>query len=300
MFSDGLNLLARSGPTRTLRKLLPQRLTIRRVKERLRPLTDPVRYQLMLHFQQRQNRVYTQFHRFPSQYRVLTERLLPAMLRRDPSLLHRALNIAVFACCSGEEVVTLSHCLQAQFPDLKLRIRGYDLVEEVVERARAGRYSRQEVYCGPFVTEDFVQGAFDRDGDSFHVKPALREGVSFDVGDITDRAFMTNHEPYDLVFAQNVLFHLPRPAARAAFHNLTGILRPGGALFISGMDSDMRVQLTKAARLAPVEYLIEEIHQEARVDRGTAWAHQYWGREPFSRHSPNWLRKFSTVFVAET
>lgn len=299
MFADGPGTAARSAPARTLRRLLPRRLTIRQVKDRLKPIADPLRYRLMVHFQRRENRVYTQFHRFPNQYRVLTDKLIPALMRRDPSLPERPLRIAVFACCSGEEVVTLAHCLRTRFPQLKLHIQGYDIVSDVVERARTACYAKEEVLAGPFVTDDFIEAVFDRHGDSYRVKPALREGVHFDVGDITDSTFMARHEPYDLVFAQNVLFHLPRPVARQAFQNLTGVMRPGGALFVSGMDSDMRVRLTRTARLTPVEDRIEEIHDDARVDRGTSWAHQYWGREPFSRRSSDWVRKFSTIFIAE-
>ena len=96
--------------------------------------------------------------------------------------------------------------------------------------------------------------------------------------------------------AQNVLFHLPRQRAREAFDNLTALLKPKSALFINGMDTDMRIQLTKKSGLEPLDYLVEEIHEDARVDRGNAWAGSYFGRQPFSRSSRDWLRKYCTIY----
>lgn len=279
-------------PFDALRGLLPQQ-----VKDGLKPYVNPVRYKLMLQFQPRKNRIYSQFDRFPHQHQALIDKVVPVLLDNDPTLAERPLEIAVFACCTGEEVITLSHRLRAAFPKLKLRIRGYDLVSDVVAHARTGRYSQEQVYSGPFVRDDFVQAVFERDGDEFRVRAALLDGVSFEVGDITDGADVGKHAPFDLVFAQNVLFHLPRPVARQAFHHLSGAVRPGGALVISGMDADMRIQLTGAAGLIPLEYLVEEIHEDARVDRGATWSYQYWGREPFSRNSPDWLRRYSTIFL---
>ena len=298
MFSNQPNPWDGRRAGRGVRDFVAAGISVQRAKETLRPLINPIRYKFALRFQRRQNRIYTQFRRFPNQLRVLTEHVLPAMLERDPTLAQRPLRIAVFACCSGEEVVSLSHSIRTAFPQLSLRIQAYDLVGEVVERAQTGCYSKEEVYAGPFVSDDFVQQVFEVENETYRVKPALREGVTFETGDITSEAFMGALEPFDLVFAQNVLFHLPRPVARRAFHNLAGLLRPGGALFINGMDSDMRIELTKAAKLTPVETLIEEIHNDARVDRGGAWAHQYWGREPFSRSGADWTRRHGTIFTS--
>lgn len=267
------------------------------IKKGIRRAVEPIKYRLMLRFQPRQNRVYTQFFRFPHQYRALVERVVPSLLARDPDLGQRGLDVAVFACCSGEEVYTLKSELARAFPGLDVRVRGYDIVPEVIEQARVGEYSEVQVRAGPFVTEEFLVAAFDRDGETFRVKPGLRESTSFDVCDMTSPDFMSSLPKFDLVYAQNVLFHLPRPVAAEAFKLLVGLMAANSALFINGMDTDMRVALTKAHGLDPLDYLVEEIHEDARVDRGANWANQYWGREPFSKASSNWLRKFGTIYV---
>jgi chemotaxis protein methyltransferase CheR len=268
-----------------------------RIRRGIRRAIEPLKYRLMLRFQPRKNRVYTQFFRFPHQYLALVERIVPDLLARDPTLRERGLDVAVFACCSGEEVYTLKGELAQAFPELEVRVRGYDIVPEVIEQARVGEYSEAQVRAGPFVTERFLDGSFDRDGETFRVKPSLRTSTSFAVGDMTSSDFMSSLPRFDLVYAQNVLFHLPRPVAASAFKHLVGLMAANSALFINGMDTDMRIALTKAHDLDPLDYLVEEIHEDARVDRGAKWANQYWGREPFSKASTDWLRKFGTIYV---
>jgi chemotaxis methyl-accepting protein methylase len=136
---------------------------------------------------------------------------------------------------------------------------------------------------------------FDQSGDKLSVKPEFASRVSFGIGDITDAAYMAGLPRADLVFAQNVLFHLPRPVARRAFDNLVSCLRPGGAFFVNGMDTDMRAKLTRQYGLEPVAQRIAEIHEEARVDRGANWASSYWGREPL-KMSGDWVRKYCTIY----
>ncbi|MCA0902163.1 CheR family methyltransferase [Microbulbifer agarilyticus] len=244
----------------------------------------------------RTNRVYTQFHRFPHQYRALVERVLPQIIS-DPAAQMR---ILIFGCCSGAEPISLATTLRRHFPDLDFRIEAFDIVPEVIERAQNPIYSREEVYQGPFVTEDFVGRTFDIEGDNYRVKPEILDSIQFHVGDMLDTDFIAELGHADLVFAQNVLFHLPAANARQAFAHLEKLVAPGGALFVNGMDMDMRVQLTKKFQLQPEDYLIEEIHNDARRDRGDGWAGAYWGRKPFSRRSREWIREHCTIYRKAT
>ena len=266
-----------------------------RAKRYLRGLTDPIRYRLRLHFQPRQNHIYTQFYRFPTQLAVLAEDVLPRLLAGRTPTPDAPLEVAVFACCSGEEAYTLAYLLATRAPGVPFRVRGYDIVPELVEQAKAGSYTRDHVYSSPFVTDELVSAMFDQNGDKLSVKAEFASRVTFAIGDITDAAYMAGLPRADLVFAQNVLFHLPRPVARQAFENLVSGLRPGGAFFVNGMDTDMRAKLTKQFGLEPVAQRIAEIHEEARVDRGANWASSYWGREPLKR-SGDWVRKYCTIY----
>jgi chemotaxis methyl-accepting protein methylase len=268
---------------------------VSRAKQYLRRLTDPIRYRLRVHFQPRQNHIYTQFCRFPSQCEVLVEDILPRLLAKRGVARDEPLEIAVFACCSGEEAYTLAYVLATRLPGLSFRVRGYDIVPAVIAQAKLGSYTREHVYSGPFVSEAFVTGLFEVRDDTHTVRPQFASLVSFEVGDMTDAAFMDRLPRSDLVFAQNVLFHLPRPVAKRAFENLVSLLGSGGSLFVNGMDTDMRSRLTRHHDLEPVTLRIAEIHEEARVDRGAHWANSYWGREPL-KMSGDWVRKYCTIY----
>jgi len=256
-----------------------------------------LKHSLVVRFSKRENRVYTQFYRFPHQYRAIVERVIPRLRAGEIGAQSAPLEILMFACCSGAEAFSLSYVLQKHFPGLRFRIRGFDLVAPVIEKAKSATFTREEVFQGPFVTEEYVREAFDSiDAHHYRVKRPIAEACSFAVGDLLDRRSMEALGQADLVIAQNVLFHLPRPAARAAFGHLHHALKPGGALFVNGMDIDMRIELTRKLALEPLDYLVEEIHNDARVDRGSGWAGAYWGRKPFSRDSREWLREHGTIY----
>jgi chemotaxis methyl-accepting protein methylase len=256
-----------------------------------------IKHQLVLRFAKRENRIYTQFCRFPHQFRAVVEKVVPRLRPGVIGADTQPLDIVVFACCTGAEAFTLSYTLQKHFPNLRFRIRGFDLVGEVVERARLATFTREEVLKGPFVTDEFVKEAFDAaDAGALRVKSSIAAPITFGVGNLLDGAFMQSLGKVDMVLAQNVLFHLPRPQARVAFGHLHDMLKAQGALLVNGMDTDMRVALTRRLNLEPLDYLVQEIHDDARVDRGAGWAGTYWGRRPFSRNSREWLRKYGTIF----
>lgn len=257
-----------------------------------------LRYRWMLKVSPRQNRVYTQFYRFPNQYTALIDRILPLVLEAKEPASPRTLEIVLFGCSNGAEPYSLSSVLLQRFPTLQFRIRAFDIVEDVLEKARIGVYPRDEVYQSPFITDAFVEATFDREADgSFRIKPNVAAPVTFAAASILDAELMQKLGTADLVIAQNMLFHLDPPLARIAFNHLIGLLHERSALFVNGMDTDMRIDLTKRHALEPLDYLIEEIHNDARVDRGSNWAQFYWGREPFSRKPKEWKRKFGTIYL---
>lgn len=257
-----------------------------------------LKHDLIVRYAKRENRIYTQFNRFPHQLRALVEQVVPQLRPNGTGADAEPLDIVVFACCSGEEAFTLSHVLRRHFPELRYRIRGYDIVSGVIEKAKAGIFTREEAAWGPFVTDELVAEMFDPAGDGLlRVKTAISEPITFAVGNLLDKSFIDSLGKVDLLFAQNVLFHLPRPQAREAFRNINAALSAGGALFINGVDTDMRADMTRQLGLEPLEYLVEEIHNDARVDRGNGWASDYVGRKPFSRRGRDWLRRQGTIFL---
>src|SRR5262245_53654295 len=121
-------------------------LLVSRAKRYLRGLTDPIRYRLRLHFQPPQNHIYTQFSRFPTQLAVLMDDVQRRLRAGRTATAEAPLEVAVFACCSGDEPYTLAYMLPKRVPGVPSRGRGYDVVPELVEQAKAASYTREHVY----------------------------------------------------------------------------------------------------------------------------------------------------------
>ncbi len=251
-------------------------------------------YQLTLQLAPRKNQLYTQFCRAPTQLDALEGPIYTALA---PHLDEQTLRILVFGCSSGAEPYSISWMLQRRLPNLRFRIDCYDIDPAMVDVARAARYSRDEVLKNKLLPADFVDTALDPVADGFVVKAGITAPVQFHVGDVLNAHLIARLLPADVVVAQNFLFHLARPDAARALVHLIGLLKPTAALLVDGADLDIRSRVTAAAGLHPLDFEMERIHAEARVERGDAWPDIYWGLEPFDRHRADRVRRYATMFL---
>ena len=211
----------------------------------------------------------------------------------------RRLRVLLYACSNGAEAYTLSAWLAMERPDLEVIIEASDLHPDMVERARAGRYTWDEVTQHHEVPERFIAQTFDRDGEFFVVNERTRSRVRFSCADIVHDDLRTRFGEADIVLAQNVLFHLPPPMARRAFANVVATLAPGGALFVEGMDLDLRVALTSANDLRPLGWRTREIYEESRRHIPARWWRVYYGAEPWLALRREPQRRYGSVFLKE-
>ena len=111
---------------------------------------------------------------------------------------------------------------------------------------------------------------------------------------------LPNHfEKYDVIFLQNVLFHLDHKDAEFAFKNVFKVMKPNALLFIEGMELDMKEKLTSEAGLIPVDEKTSEIYNHSRMHIPLDWWNYYYGNEPYSILSTNNPRRFCTIFKKE-
>ncbi len=251
------------------------------------------RYWIALHVDDRVHYTFTQFLRSPAQYDALLRPVLDALA--GPKRTGR-LRIVVIGCSIGAEPYTISSILLKNCPDLDFAIDGYDIDPAVLERAAAARYTEREVLGNRSITPEFIGDTFERQGEDFVVLPAVAGRVRFYPIDALDPGMAERVGPADIVYAQNILMNLSRPLARQAFGNILGVLRPKSALFIDGMDLDLRTRYTRAARLTPLAYRVREIHEEALAIRGDRYPYHYSGLPPFD-DGPDADRRFATIFL---
>jgi len=84
------------------------------------------------------------------------------------------------------------------------------------------------------------------------------------------------------------------PDAERCLRNLAHLVSPGGYLFVSGIDLDVRTKVAVDLGWTPILDLLEEIHNGDSSVRHD-WPWKYWGLEPFDKKK-NWKFRYAAVF----
>jgi SAM-dependent methyltransferase len=206
----------------------------------------------------------------------------------------------VFACSNGAEVYSILWSIRSARPDLKIVVQAIDISSDILEIAREGRYSllASELMDSEIferLTDGEVQALFDKQDDHLRIKSWLKEGVHWRLGDAADPELVTLLGLQDIVIANRFLCHMDPPDAERCLRNIARVVTPGGYLFASGVDLDIRSQVAHDSGWIPVQELLEEMHDgDPSVRRGWPW--KYWGLEPFDRGRSDRVLRYASVF----
>jgi chemotaxis methyl-accepting protein methylase len=234
-----------------------------------------------------------------------------------------SMDIAVFACSKGAEVYSIAWTLKAARPDLMINLHAIDLSQEIVEFAKQGVYSledpdiremedhkgatdevklnwntyRDQRAWSPFdrMSESEMNQMFDRDGDTVRVKSWIKEGISWHCADAGDPELASILGRQDMVIANRFLCHMEPAAAERILRNLGRVLRPGGYLFASGIDLDVRMRVALDMKWKAVTELMEEIHDGDPSIRD-GWPLDYWAKEPFQARRRDVMIRYASAF----
>ena len=210
------------------------------------------------------------------------------------------LRIAVLASSVGAEVYSILWIIRSARPDLKVALCAVDISKEVLDVAAKGIYdSNTSRSVGAQLFERLAahekREMFDWKGDQAEVKPWLREGIAWQLGDAADPELIPTLGPQDMVVASNFLCHMPPADAAKCLRNIGRLANPGGYLFVSGVDLDIRARVARDLGWEPVAELIAEIHDgdpSVRAD----WPWRWWGLEPLNRRRHDWQARYAAVF----
>ena len=143
----------------------------------------------------------SRFFRDREVFDTIGTRVLPALLLKKKE---GELKIWSVGCASGEEHYSLSLLWKDRFekkwPGVRLSILATDLNENLIERAKEGRYrysSLREIH------EERIEHFFRREGDFYIIHQGIKEHVKFVKHDLL------NDTPYvgmDIVFCRNLAF----------------------------------------------------------------------------------------------
>lgn len=239
--------------------------------------------------------------------------------------------ISVLACSKGAEVYSILWSIRRSRPDLKITLQAVDISQEIVDFAKEGAYSLKDpaglnaldhsgmteeekliwMTCrdqGPDLNASIfhrldkseMDAMFDLEGDQARVKLWLKDGITWRVGDVNSSELIHALGPQDVVVANRFLCHMEPAGAERCLRHIAGLVKPGGYIFVSGVDLDVRTKVAKELEWKPVPSLIREIH-EGDSSLATGWPLGWWGLEPFCEDHPDWRIRYASVFqVGET
>src|SRR5205807_2131369 len=154
--------------------------------------------------------------------------------------------------------------LHVMFPSLDWRITAMDISAEAVASTARAHYTMQHGLGkqSDELSQLIEKQAFMRADGEWILAEGIRNRVSVAGGDVLSSEFANSYRGFDAVFGQNYLIHMVNDSATRAFAALLGALRPGGALFVQGMDLDLRARLAARHGLTPVDFDLRDIHEE--------------------------------------
>jgi chemotaxis methyl-accepting protein methylase len=227
-----------------------------------------------------------------------------------------SVRMAVLGCSKGAEVYTIAFAVRSRRPDLDVRLTGVEISPALLTFATKGVYAiaaptsegeDSEADQASETGEDQARSLFERmtpteldalfvrDGNRLRVRPEFQTGIAWQIGDAGDPGLLHVIGQQDVVFANRFLCHLPPPQADACLRTLSNLVTPGGCLFVSGMDLDVRTRVALDRGWTPITELFAEVY-EGDPSLREVWPWNYSGTEPIDRTRPDWRTRYASVF----
>lgn len=178
----------------------------------------------------------TSFFRDAHPFEALRTTILPELIKLRSS--HRTLNIWSAACSTGQEAYSIGMLLYEHFPDLtawKTQILGTDLSDDVLEKARAARFSQIEMNRG--LPAALLAKYFRRDGMQWELVPQVRALANFIKLNLVEA--WPQMPIMDVVFLRNVLIYFSPETKRAILERVRKVMAPHAVLFLGAAETTM-------------------------------------------------------------
>lgn len=173
----------------------------------------------------------TYFFRDKGQFSLLRGWILPELMERKK--FPRSLRLLSAGCSSGEEPYSLAMTIDEMIPlneGWNVSIRGTDINEEAIEKARQGLYN---AWSFRNVDPGLQSRYFNRKGTDWEIDHRIRNRVQFHTINLMEDFSLYRDlgmEDIDLILCRNVLMYLTPDAKKAVMENLLGVLGEGGYL----------------------------------------------------------------------
>lgn len=175
------------------------------------------------------------FREFPA-FSVLQKQ---ALNRRSNG--YSQFRVASMPCSSGEEVYSIAMALlDIGFQENQLKVDGYDINREVVNKAHKAEYSSISFRSA---MPDFSKRYLEKHGDGFGIKQSVKQSVSFQQANLLELADHVEPCSYDVIFCRNFLIYLDESSRRKMVEVLRHSLTEDGVLIVSRCEAHCIAQL---------------------------------------------------------
>ena len=177
----------------------------------------------------------TRFCRERAAWVQLRDAILPRLADQARTARRNTLRAWSAGCGGGEEPYGLRILWELElaplFPSLQLEIVATDADAGMLRRARNAVYRQGTLREVP---PEWIERAFEEDGELLRLRPQYRAGIDFGQQDM--RVAMPDG-PFDLVLCRYLAFtYFDMDGRRAALHGIAHRLRPGGILMLGAKE----------------------------------------------------------------
>ncbi|MGY6661778.1 MAG: CheR family methyltransferase [Glycocaulis sp.] len=171
----------------------------------------------------------TFFFRDKTPFDMFSDVMAPALRQARGG---RPFKIWCAAASTGQEPYSLAMLIR-EMNGISASILATDMCAHVMEKAKAGIYSQFEVQRG-LAIQRLVQH-FDQNGDSWRVKPELREMIRFETGNLLED--FSRYGTLDIIFCRNVLIYFDVESKAKILDRLALQLAPDGYLVLGAAET---------------------------------------------------------------
>lgn len=135
------------------------------------------------------------------------------------------------ACSIGAEPYSLAMMLKETKPGVNHKIIATDIDSTILERAKKGEYSRQEVKTIP---NSLMNKYFKQEGNNYLIDDNIKRMVTFKKHDLILDNYDSN---FDVIVCRNVVIYFNQDVKDKIYDKFSKSLKKGGILFVGATES---------------------------------------------------------------
>ncbi|HLO51151.1 MAG TPA: CheR family methyltransferase [Kamptonema sp.] len=180
-----------------------------------------------------------------------------------PTKYHRILRVLSVPCSSGEEPYSIAMTLlNAGLASNQFQIDAVDISKNSLEKAREAVYSSNSFRVKNL---EFQKLYFSKVGNKYQLHEQVKTAVNFTQANLIDASFMTDKNPYDVIFCRNVLIYFEDSARVKAIGTLNGLLKNEGLLFLGHAEQAQILASSFVSVQHPFAFAYRKKHNNTQI-----------------------------------